>query len=186
MTESEAIKACNTIVFVALSGIQRAPLNMTKNELAEAIRMAVKALAEVQQYRDTTLSPEQVRTLQNHFVDVSLRLGEYMAIGTVEELETASKYLRLVKMCGTVGKVIEKCAEYEEIGTPEECRTAIEKQTAKTPDFEADGSYGDYDEIGYDTWICPSCGEHYEIDHGRYEYCPCCGQKVSWDDWEDT
>ena len=135
MTESEAIKACNTIVFAALSGIPRAPLNMTKNELAEAIGMAVKAL-------------EEVRVLQNHFVEVSLRLGEYMAIGT-----------------------------------PEECREAVTKQKAKTPDFEADGSYGDYDEIVYDTWICPGCGEHYEIDHGRYEYCPCSGQKVSWEYW---
>lgn len=61
----------------------------------------IKALEEVQQYRDTTLSPEQVRTLQTRFADVSLRLGEYMAIGT-----------------------------------PEECRCAVEKQKAKTPDFE--------------------------------------------------
>ena len=128
---------------------------MTENEVLEYLKRAnrqhemlgiipgsnmgntiIKALEEVQQYRDTTLSPEQVRTLQNHFVDVSLRLGEYMAIGTVEELETASKYLRLVKMCGTVGRVIEECAEYEEIGTPEECRLAVEKQKGKTPDRE--------------------------------------------------
>ena len=121
--------------------------------LQESIDMAIKALEEVQQYR---------------------------AIGTVEELETASKYLRLVKMCGTVGKVIEECAEYEEIGTLEECRSAVEKQKAKTPDFEADGSYGG--EIVYDTWICPGCGEHYEIDYDKHEYCPCCGQKLSWGD----
>lgn len=123
MTESEAIKACNTIVYAALLSSPRAPLNMTKSELAEAIGMAVKAL-------------EEARVLQDRFVDVSLRLGEYMAIGTVEELETASKYLRLVKMCGTVGRVIEECAEYEEIGTPEECRLAVEKQKGKTPDRE--------------------------------------------------
>lgn len=49
----------------------------------------IKALEEVQQYRDTTLSPEQVRTLQTRFVDVSLRLGEYMAIGTPEECRSA-------------------------------------------------------------------------------------------------
>lgn len=72
MTESEAIKACNTIVYAALSGIPRAPLNMTQNELAEAIKMAVKAL-------------EGVRVLQDRLVDVSLRFGEYMAIGTPEE-----------------------------------------------------------------------------------------------------
>ena len=76
MTESEAIKACNTIVYAALSGIPRAPLNMTKNELAEAIKMAVKAL-------------EEVRVLQDRFVDVSLRLCEYMAIGTPEECREA-------------------------------------------------------------------------------------------------
>lgn len=46
---------------------------------------------ELRQYRDTTLSPEQVRTLQTRFVDVSLRLGEYMAIGTPEECREAMK-----------------------------------------------------------------------------------------------
>ena len=40
---------------------------------------------ELRKYRNTTLSPEQVRTLQTRFADVSLRLGEYMAIGTPEE-----------------------------------------------------------------------------------------------------
>lgn len=64
------------IVFAALSGIPRAPLNMTENELAEAIGMAVKAL-------------EEVRVLQDRFVDVSLRLGEYMEIGTPEECREA-------------------------------------------------------------------------------------------------
>ena len=54
----------------------------------------IKALEEVQQYRDTTLSPEQVRTLQTRFTDVSLRLGEYMAIGTPEEcLEAVTKQI---------------------------------------------------------------------------------------------
>lgn len=77
MTESEAIRACNTIVFAALSGNPMGvPLNMTKDELAEAIGMAVKAL-------------EKVRVLQDRFVDVSLRLGEYMAIGTPEECRAA-------------------------------------------------------------------------------------------------
>ena len=49
----------------------------------------IKALEEVQQYRDTTLSPEQVRTLQTRFADVFLRLGEYMEIGTPEECREA-------------------------------------------------------------------------------------------------
>lgn len=44
---------------------------------------------ELRQYQNTTLSPEQVRTLQKRFLDVSLRLGEYMAIGTLEECREA-------------------------------------------------------------------------------------------------
>lgn len=68
----------------------------------EAIKTAIKALEEIQQYR---------------------------AIGTVEELITAMKYVRLAKAHRTVGKAIEECAKYEEIGTPEECRAAVEKQT---------------------------------------------------------
>lgn len=54
----------------------------------------IKALEEVQQYRNTTLSPEQVRTLQKRFLDVSLRSGEYMAIGTPEECRAAMEKQR--------------------------------------------------------------------------------------------
>ncbi len=63
---------------------------------------------------------------------------QYRKIGTVEELEVASKYLQLVKMCGTVGKVIEECAEYEGIGTVEECRKAMERHIGK-PAKKIDG-----------------------------------------------
>lgn len=105
----------------------------------------IKALEEVQQYRDTTLSPKQIRALKNRIVDVFLLVGKYMAIGT-----------------------------------PEECWAAIEKQKAQKSDLEggrrADGH------IAYDTWICPGCGEHYEVEYDKYEYCPHCGQKISWED----
>lgn len=73
--------------------------------------------------------------------------------------------------------------EYRKIGTPEECRAAVEKQKAQTPDFEGDG-YSD-GHIVYDTWICPGCGEHYEVEYDKYEYCPNCGQKLSLEDWEE-
>lgn len=53
--------------------------------------------------------------------------------GTVEELAQATKYMRLAKQHGIIGNVIEKCAEYEAIGTVEECREAVEKQKAKRP-----------------------------------------------------
>ena len=125
MTESEAIKACNTIVYAALSGIQRAPLNMTKNELTEAIKMAIKAL-------------EGVRVLQDRIVDVSLLLGEYMAIGT-----------------------------------PEECREAMEKQKRKLVKNPYRTSYI------WKAGHCPVCGCGVTA---RWDYCQCCGQKLDWED----
>ena len=92
----------------------------------------------LRQYRDTTLSPEQVRTLQTRFVDVSLRLGEYMAIGT-----------------------------------PEECRAAMEKQKRKLVKNPYGTSY--IWKAGY----CPVCGCGVTA---RWNYCQCCGQKLSWED----
>ena len=45
MTESEAIKICNTIVFAtSFSNPQGIQLNTTKEELTEAIRMSIQAL----------------------------------------------------------------------------------------------------------------------------------------------
>lgn len=45
MTESEAIKICNTISFAtSFSSPQGIPLNTTKEELAEAMRMSIQAL----------------------------------------------------------------------------------------------------------------------------------------------
>lgn len=45
MTESEVIKICNTIIFASsLSNPQGTALNTTKEELAEAMGMAIQAL----------------------------------------------------------------------------------------------------------------------------------------------
>lgn len=53
---------------------------------------------------------------------------------------------------------------------------ALEKQIPKIPDVEGDG-YSD-GQLVYDTWICPCCNEHYEIEYDNYEYCPNCGQHI--------
>jgi hypothetical protein len=55
---------------------------------------------------------------------------------------------------------------------------ALEKQIPKKPDLEADG-YAD-GQLVYDTWICPCCGEYYEVDYDDYDYCPNCGQAIDW------
>ena len=78
----------------------------------------------------------------------------------------------------TILTMIEELQQYRAIGTVEECRAAVEKQTARRPDYEGDG-YAD-GHLVYDTWICPCCGKHYEVDYDNYNYCPDCGQKLDW------
>lgn len=60
--------------------------------------------------------------------------------------------------------------------------SALEKQIAETPDYEGDG-YAD-GQLVYDTWICPNCGEHYEVGYDDQDYCPNCGQHIQHEEWE--
>ena len=78
----------------------------------------------------------------------------------------------------TILAMVGELQRYRAIGTPEECRAAVKKQTAKKPDYEGDG-YSD-GHLVYDTWICPCCGKHFEVDYDDYDYCPECGQKLDW------
>lgn len=104
----------------------------------------------------------------------------------IKELETS---IDLAKMCiqncerkreiqgyEMAIKALEEVQQYRKIGTVEECREAAEKQKAKKPDYEGDG-YSD-GQLVYDTWICPCCGQHYEVDYDDYDYCPECGQHI--------
>lgn len=59
---------------------------------------------------------------------------------------------------------------------------ALEKQIPKKPNYEGDG-YAD-GELVYDTWICPNCEKHYEVDYDDYDYCPNCGQALDWSEEE--
>ena len=54
----------------------------------------------------------------------------------------------------------------------------IEKQIPKKPNYEGDGYWNG--ELVYDTWICPHCGKHYEVDYDNYKYCPECGQAIDY------
>lgn len=102
--------------------------------------------------------------------DEAAMWDEYRKSGTPEELKEASKYLKLARMHGTVGKAIEACAEYEKIGTVEECRSSMERHIGKTAK-RIDGLLN----AGY----CPVCGCGTKVGWG---YCRCCGQKLSWED----
>ena len=67
-------------------------------------------------------------------------------------------------------KALEEVQKYRAIGTPEECRVAVEKQTAKRP------------RIMGNAMICPSCPRCFKSDN--FTYCPSCGQKLKWEDEE--
>lgn len=110
----------------------------------------------------------------------------------IKELETS---IDLAKMCTQnyerkneiqgyemAINALEEVQKYRQIGSVEECSEAVEKQTAKRPDYEGDG-FSD-GQLVYDTWICPCCGQHYEVDCDRYDYCPNCGQHIDWSDEE--
>lgn len=58
--------------------------------------------------------------------------------------------------------------QYREIGTVEECRASVEKQTAKKP------NYDDYHRAGY---RCPTCNN---VNPWGYKHCKHCGQKLDW------
>ena len=70
-------------------------------------------------------------------------------------------------------KALEDLLEYRAIGTVEECRAAIEKQRRKPVKDPYGTSY--IWKAGY----CPVCGCGVTA---RWNYCQCCGQKLSWED----
>lgn len=75
--------------------------------------------------------------------------------------------------------MIKEAERYREIGTLDEIREAKEKRTPMQPDVEGDGEADGFPV--YDTWICPSCGEAYEIGYDDHDFCPKCGQKINRD-----
>ena len=116
---------------------------------------AINVLNMIEAHGDLAIKAKQ--TAINALEEVQ----QYRAIGTLEELKEAMKYVWLVKKHGTIGKALEECAEYESIGTPEECRAAMEKQTAISREL-IEGKY-----------FCPKC--HNLLPYPGY--CGC-GQKV--------
>lgn len=95
-------------------------------------------------------------------------IQQYRAIGTVEEINQMKRYFHLAKKHDTIGKVIDACAEYEQIGTPDQLRAAMDKQTPAAP------------QVGQHYYICPRCGVRRNIA-SRQEYCGSCGQRMMWE-----
>lgn len=81
-------------------------------------------------------------------------------------------------------QALEEAQQYRAIGTPEECRTAREKQISKKPIMKQ------YFEDSEEKYLCcPTCGEiltdRIPADNKTfYFHCMNCGQKFDWGDEE--
>lgn len=64
-------------------------------------------------------------------------------------------------------------------------REYCQKEIPKKPTFEGDGYAPDGTEI-WDEWICPCCGNVYEVDYDKYDYCPNCGQRIDWEEENES
>ena len=102
--------------------------------LRESLDMAIKALEEIQQYRE---------------------------IGTVEQVGNQKYNL------GIAYKII---SDYQNVGTVEECREAVEKQKPKKARFYSWSLY------------CPDCGQLVGNRRFKWEnnFCRNCGRAIDW------
>ena len=72
----------------------------------------------------------------------------------------------------TILVMVEELKQYRAIGTPGECRAAVEKQTERK--VTTNHSWTHY------HFFCPVCN----MEVNDMKYCPNCGQKLDWSDEE--
>lgn len=108
MTIDEAIKICNTMIFAAsLSNPQGTPLNMTKEELTEAMGMAIKALEEVQQYR-------QIGTVEECREAMEKQTAK--KVKSISPVKDGDSYVGLIGRCPCFGDILEEDTVYCDCG----------------------------------------------------------------------
>lgn len=161
MTENEAIEElkfdCNELG-------KAIPCDTSWGKSFEnAYAMAINALEEVQKYRKIE---KDLKERYHANVDIPLLMHHF-----IETVFEGEKHEGFCLLTNEDAKVWE---EYKAIGTPEECRTAVEKQTAKKVKSISQVKDGD----SYVGLIgrCPCCGDILEEDT---VYCDC-GQRLDW------
>ena len=159
-------------------------LENCKKEI-QSCEVAIKALEEVQRWHTSVINPN----IKNEFANTSTQIchncdhkdeyieeleaevEEYRAIGTPEELQEMKK---------DFAEALSDWRQYRKVGTLEECRAAVEKQTAKKVKSISQVKDGD----SYVGLIgrCPCCGDI--LEEGTV-YCDC-GQRLDWRTNDET
>lgn len=115
-------------------------------------------MCELKAYEDTGLTPPEI-------CSIATELKEYHQLGLSPK---------------RLSEHVAFCNRYRELFGAIDFNSLLElkeRDMAKVPDYEGDG-YDDDGNIIYDTWICPNCGEKYEVDYDDYDFCPHCGQRL--------
>ena len=109
---------------------------------------------------------EAIELLQN----LNVKLTD-MAGHKTNGIEKIFGWNEITAICEAIN-ALEEVEQYRAIGTPEECRAAVEKQRAKKP------NYDDYHRAGY---RCQTCNN---VNPWGYKHCKHCGQKLDWSEEE--
>ena len=147
MTENEAIEALKLEGGLEITG---RPIRVA--QFFEGIDTAIKALEEVQQYRAIE---KELKERYHANVDIPLLMHHF--IETIFEGEKHEGFCILTNEDAKAWK------EYQTIGMLEECRAAMEKQTAKKMES-------------------PCCGKFLTTEYmNKRYYCIYCGQLLEWE-----
>lgn len=93
--------------------------------------------------------------------------------------------VRMAEAVDTAIQALEEVQQYRQIGTVEECREAVEKQTAKRPEFVDTRFMNNGKHISdgcqlQKCYKCPNCNQHIFHVWDDELYCKYCGQHIDW------
>lgn len=134
------------------------------------------------------IAPHEKQAMENHCGQTLERLARRHGLSWYEllcvlldkpftevEYDKEKNYKELCQMA----LVSEEVKQYRAIGTPEECRAAMEHQNPRAAITEKE-------DTGTTRYICPTCGMYMGWSTGTFpaRYCWKCGQKLDWSDGE--
>lgn len=134
------------------------------------------------------IAPHEKQAMENHCGQTLEQLARRHGLSWYEllcvlldkpftevEYDKEKNYKELCQMA----LVSEEVKQYRAIGTPEECRAAMERQNPRA-------AIAEKEDTGTTKYICSTCGMYMGWSTGTFpaRYCWKCGQKLDWGDEE--